>query len=115
VNKTAKNAPPLLADPWNDLFGGCLYDHLDVVGIGPSTSLTELRQRYVELLALGAASKSAEDAYDTLQVIPSRLCHDILMYDAQVADELLELLHDLPDLRDPEPPLNEQLVFAWDA
>src|SRR5262245_50034930 len=110
-----KHPHELLADPWNTLPDNGLYEKLNLEGVGPATSLDEIRRRFRELLALGAASRTAEAAYNILQVLPRRLCHDALMYSPEVADEMLELLRDLHDDAPRESPWNEQLTFAWDV
>jgi len=104
----------LVADPWNDLpEGASLYEDLVLAEVGPETALTEVRERYFELMEAGWITKEAEHAYNVIQVLGRRLAMDVNMFDAQTAGELLQCLRDMPNNSPAAKPLNEQLRFAW--
>ncbi|MBM4091350.1 MAG: hypothetical protein FJ276_18290 [Planctomycetes bacterium] len=104
-----------LADPWNDLTDCSLYEQLALADVGPATTLTEIRDRYFELMESGMVTGSLENAYNAVQVLSRRLFQDVMMYDAELAGELLDFPRGFAETLPREEPFRSRLQFAWEV
>jgi hypothetical protein len=101
-----------IPDPWRD---DNPYEQMALAGVDAQSPLQDIRDGFFLLLEQGLLDDAAQVASEELQIVGRRLMADALMYDADVAQELLELLVE-PSSDDVEQrPLQSLIPFAWDV
>lgn len=104
----------LLTDPWCVWPDGFPYAALADGGVELNSSMADIRQAYFELMEWGHVDDCMRRAYDELRILPRRLLVDALLYDANTAEELLEMLAEF-GASTQEAPLNLQVPMSWDV
>ena len=75
----------MLNDPLADWDGPCPYDALAEVGVGPRSTMDEIRAASFALQASGRFGV-ARSAWDRLRIVERRLLVDLLLYDVDISD-----------------------------
>lgn len=66
-------------DPLTQWDGPFPYDVLDTVGVGPDSSMSEVRDASFDLMARGMTQEERA-AYDELRLVKNRLVIDFFLY-----------------------------------
>ncbi len=75
------------ADPQARRDNGVPYDLLSVAGVGPGSSMEEIRDASYLLMEQGQWSPEVRAAWDELRMVERRLAVDFLLIDTDVATE----------------------------